>query len=178
MCTDPHPTRRQKIVVASIPCFVGCVLCCNAFLTCGWPTKTPMPAWKVFYSYSHKDEEIRNRLATYLAPVRQQNKILEWHDRKIEPGSNWDSEISDQLNSADLILLFHCCAGSIASSSSANCADTLRRSVATRAACHCRCHRPFIANIHAHLTGYPQPPRTKRTDIRRRQGRGQHAGPP
>ena len=64
-----------------------------------------MAAWKIFYSYSHKDEEIRNRLATYLAPLRQQNKIMEWHDRKIEPGSKWDSEISDQLNSADLILL-------------------------------------------------------------------------
>ena len=43
-------------------------------------------AWRVFYSYSHKDFELRERLATYLAPLRHQGKISEWHDRKIEPG--------------------------------------------------------------------------------------------
>lgn len=62
-------------------------------------------AWRVFYSYSHKDSDLRERLATYLAPLKQQQKISEWHDRKIEPGSNWDTEIDAQLNSADLILL-------------------------------------------------------------------------
>jgi TIR domain-containing protein/HEAT repeat protein len=61
-------------------------------------------AWQVFYSYSHKDAELRERLATYLAPLRQQQKIIEWYDRKIEPGANWDSEISAQLESAHLIL--------------------------------------------------------------------------
>jgi hypothetical protein len=61
--------------------------------------------WRVFYSYSHRDAELRERLGTYLAPLRQQNKIVEWHDRKIEPGADWEREISDQLNSADLILL-------------------------------------------------------------------------
>jgi hypothetical protein len=61
--------------------------------------------WRVFYSYSHRDAELREKLGTYLAPLRQQNKIAEWHDRKIEPGANWEREISDQLDSADLILL-------------------------------------------------------------------------
>jgi hypothetical protein len=62
-------------------------------------------AWRVFYSYSHKDADLRERLGTYLAPLKQQRKISEWTDRKIEPGANWDSEIKAQLNSADLILL-------------------------------------------------------------------------
>ena len=62
-------------------------------------------AWRVFYSYSHKDADLRERLGTYLAPLKQQLKISEWHDRKIEPGANWDTEINDQLDSADLILL-------------------------------------------------------------------------
>jgi HEAT repeat protein len=62
-------------------------------------------AWRVFYSYSHKDSDLRERLGTYLAPLKQQQKISEWHDRKIEPGANWDTEINAQLNSADLILL-------------------------------------------------------------------------
>lgn len=62
-------------------------------------------AWRVFYSYSHKDADLRERLGTYLAPLKQQLKISEWHDRKIEPGADWDTEISAQLDSADLILL-------------------------------------------------------------------------
>jgi len=61
--------------------------------------------WKVFYSYSHRDAELRERLGTYLAPLRQQNKIVEWHDRKIEPGADWEDQISTQLDSAQLILL-------------------------------------------------------------------------
>ena len=62
-------------------------------------------AWRLFYSYSHKDAELRERLGVYLAPLTQQQKIKEWHDREIEPGMNWDTEIHTQLESADLILL-------------------------------------------------------------------------
>src|SRR5215467_8520135 len=61
--------------------------------------------WRLFYSYSHKDTELRDRLGTYLAPLKHQQKISEWHDRKIEPGANWETEISSQLESADLVLL-------------------------------------------------------------------------
>ncbi len=60
--------------------------------------------WKVFYSYSHRDAELRERLGTYLAPLRQQQKIVDWHDRKIEPGANWETEITAQLDAAELIL--------------------------------------------------------------------------
>jgi hypothetical protein len=61
-------------------------------------------AWRVFYSYSHRDAELRERLARYLAPLVRQGKIVEWHDREIEPGTDWESEISDQLEAANLIL--------------------------------------------------------------------------
>jgi hypothetical protein len=61
--------------------------------------------WRVFYSYSHKDVELRDSLATYLAPLVQQKKIAEWYDRKIEPGADWETEIKTELESADLILL-------------------------------------------------------------------------
>ena len=60
--------------------------------------------WRVFYSYAHEDAKLRERLATYLAPLKHQQKIVEWYDRKIEPGSNWETEISSQLESAELIL--------------------------------------------------------------------------
>src|SRR5215468_6097351 len=63
-----------------------------------------MVPWKVFYSYSHRDSDSRERLAMYLAPLRHQKKIVEWYDRQIQPGTDWDKEISEQLNSAHLIL--------------------------------------------------------------------------
>jgi len=61
-------------------------------------------SWRIFYSYAHEDADLRRRLATYLAPLKQQNKIVEWHDRQIQPGANWDAEISENLDSSDLIL--------------------------------------------------------------------------
>jgi hypothetical protein len=61
-------------------------------------------AWCLFYSYSHKDAELREQLGTHLAPLKRRQKIGEWHDRKIEPGANWHTEISSQLETADLIL--------------------------------------------------------------------------
>jgi hypothetical protein len=61
--------------------------------------------WNVFYSYSHRDQELRDRLAVALAPLKRQRKINEWHDRKIEPGVNWDKEINSELERANLILL-------------------------------------------------------------------------
>src|SRR5689334_13496904 len=62
-------------------------------------------AWRIFYSYSHRDTDLRNKLGEHFAPLRQQGKIIEWHDRKIEPGADWEREISDQLASANLIVL-------------------------------------------------------------------------
>jgi hypothetical protein len=61
--------------------------------------------WRVFYSYSHRDGELRDRLGTYLAPLKYHNKIEEWNDRKIEPGADRSKEISAQLASANLVLL-------------------------------------------------------------------------
>lgn len=60
---------------------------------------------RIFYSYSHVDSDLRAKLGTYLAPLVHQKKIEEWHDRKIEPGQDWNSEISAALKSADIILL-------------------------------------------------------------------------
>ena len=62
-------------------------------------------SWRIFYSYSHRDAELRDRLGAYLAPLKYQNKIEEWHDRRIEPGAEWAKGISAQLASAQLILL-------------------------------------------------------------------------
>ncbi|WGS84614.1 toll/interleukin-1 receptor domain-containing protein [Methylomonas sp. UP202] len=59
----------------------------------------------LFYSYSHKDEEIRNELDKHLSILKRQGVISEWYDRKISGGTEWESEIDQQLQSASIILL-------------------------------------------------------------------------
>src|SRR5687768_5501721 len=61
--------------------------------------------WRVFYSYSHKDAELREKLAAALAPLTHQKKIVGWCDREIKPGTEWQSAITEQREQADLILL-------------------------------------------------------------------------
>lgn len=60
---------------------------------------------KVFYSYSHRDEDLRNELEKQLTLLRREQVISTWHDRKIEPGTDWQNEISTHLDEADIILL-------------------------------------------------------------------------
>src|SRR5437868_5155515 len=59
----------------------------------------------VFYSYSHKDEALRNKLETQLQLLERQGYIASWHDYKIVPGQEWANEIDAHLNTADIILL-------------------------------------------------------------------------
>lgn len=60
---------------------------------------------KVFFSYSHKDEALRDDLATHLSLMKRQGVIEAWHDREISAGSESADEIDDNLNAADIILL-------------------------------------------------------------------------
>jgi hypothetical protein len=59
----------------------------------------------VFYSYSHKDERLRDVLATHLSLLRREGVIREWHDRRITPGDTWQQSIDENIDSADIILL-------------------------------------------------------------------------
>lgn len=60
---------------------------------------------KVFFSYCHVDEAMRDRLEVHLSLLRQQGLITTWHDRRIPAGSKVDEVIDANLNSADIILL-------------------------------------------------------------------------
>ncbi|MBN4002841.1 toll/interleukin-1 receptor domain-containing protein [Nostoc sp. LPT] len=62
-------------------------------------------AVKVFFSYSHKDEVLRDELATHLSMMKRQGVIEAWHDREISAGSEWANAIDDNLEVADIILL-------------------------------------------------------------------------
>lgn len=60
---------------------------------------------KVFFSYSHKDEELRNELDKHLSILKRQGIINVWHDRCITGGSEVDKEISNHLKTSNVILL-------------------------------------------------------------------------
>ncbi|NMW19443.1 MAG: toll/interleukin-1 receptor domain-containing protein [Chlorobiaceae bacterium] len=59
----------------------------------------------LFFSYSHKDEELRNELEKHLALLKRQGVISSWHDRRITAGADFDQKISSQLESSEIILL-------------------------------------------------------------------------
>jgi formylglycine-generating enzyme required for sulfatase activity len=60
---------------------------------------------KVFCSYSHNDEPLKDELAKHLTMLERQGITSTWHDRKIPPGKEWDQQINENLNTADIILL-------------------------------------------------------------------------
>lgn len=60
---------------------------------------------EVFFSYSHKDEELRDALAVHLKLLQRQGVITAWHDREITAGTEWAGEIDEKINSARIILL-------------------------------------------------------------------------
>jgi hypothetical protein len=68
----------------------------------GHLTSGPMT---VFYSYSHKDEALRERLETHLKLLKRQGIIQDWHDRRISAGTEWEGQIDQYLESAHIILL-------------------------------------------------------------------------
>jgi len=59
----------------------------------------------LFFSYSHKDEALRNDLETHLALLKRQGVISSWHDRRITAGGDIDETISSELESSQIILL-------------------------------------------------------------------------
>src|SRR5438874_13222960 len=62
-------------------------------------------AVKIFFCYAHEDELYLNKLKAYLRPLQRQELIDVWHDRDISAGTEWEQEISQRLNEAQIILL-------------------------------------------------------------------------
>jgi hypothetical protein len=61
-------------------------------------------ALKVFFCYAHEDEALLNKLKTHLRPLQRQGLIDMWYDRDISAGAEWEQEINNHLNTADIIL--------------------------------------------------------------------------
>ena len=60
---------------------------------------------KLFFSYSHKDESLRDELQIHLTSLQRQGILDTWHDRRIDAGEDFSKSISKNLDSADIILL-------------------------------------------------------------------------
>lgn len=60
---------------------------------------------KIFISYSHKDKLIKDALVKHLYPFVLNNQIEIWEDGIIEAGDDWDDEIKEKLDQANLVLL-------------------------------------------------------------------------
>jgi len=64
-----------------------------------------MPTPSVFISYSHKDEEWKDRVVTHLRVLQMQDMLDVWDDRRIEAGDEWRAEIENALNAASVAVL-------------------------------------------------------------------------
>lgn len=60
---------------------------------------------RVFMSYSHNDEGLRDQLEVQLAMLQRQGLVEVWHDRRMLAGDRLDWTISKELDEADIILL-------------------------------------------------------------------------
>jgi hypothetical protein len=59
----------------------------------------------VFLSYSREDEHWLIELEKHLEPLRLSHLIESWHDGHISPGEEWDLQIKNQIDRAEIILL-------------------------------------------------------------------------
>jgi hypothetical protein len=60
---------------------------------------------RIFISYAHEDEELKNELDKHLKALKRSSKVEVWNDRKLMAGEDWDASIMSELAQANIILL-------------------------------------------------------------------------
>lgn len=60
---------------------------------------------KLFISYSHKDETLVSNFISHISPLKNNGIISEWYDRKIETGEEFQEDIDNNLENADIVCL-------------------------------------------------------------------------
>jgi len=60
---------------------------------------------EIFFSYSHKDQALREELESHLRPLQDRGLINSWYDHAIPAGEDWESHIDERLASAQIVLL-------------------------------------------------------------------------
>jgi AraC-like DNA-binding protein len=69
------------------------------------PARDTMTAPSIFISYSHKDEEWKDRLVTHLGVLANEGILNIWEDRQIEAGDDWKPEIEEAICNASVAIL-------------------------------------------------------------------------
>ena len=59
----------------------------------------------VFISYAHEDEAMKNDLDKHLIMLKRSDKIEVWTDKAVLAGDEWDVNIQEAMQKADIILL-------------------------------------------------------------------------
>jgi tetratricopeptide (TPR) repeat protein len=54
----------------------------------------------IFYSYAHEDKKLVEKLINHMG-----KEYITWYDGMIPPGEDWNKQIEEHLNAADIILL-------------------------------------------------------------------------
>lgn|SRR5574341_542913 len=60
---------------------------------------------QIFFSYSHKDEKLMNKVRQQLIPFEREGILVKWYDREIRAGQEWNPAIKRRLLSSHIILL-------------------------------------------------------------------------
>lgn len=60
---------------------------------------------KIFFCYAREDEPLLNKLKSHLRPLQREGLIEVWYDRDISAGTEWEAEIKQHLNTAQIVLL-------------------------------------------------------------------------
>lgn len=60
---------------------------------------------KVFIAYAHEDTDLKDKLFSHLNVPNVQELLDVWHDGEIKPGVEWESDIHENLEKADIVLL-------------------------------------------------------------------------
>jgi len=64
-----------------------------------------MSTRRIFISYSHNDEEWKNRVESHLGVLARQGLLDVWSDRKIAVGDEWFDAIEQEIGQADAAIL-------------------------------------------------------------------------
>lgn len=72
-----------------------------------WPINedTEKGLFKVFISYSHKDEKWKNLLLNHLGVLEQEGFLEVWDDNRLTAGDDWNAEIERAINSSNVAIL-------------------------------------------------------------------------
>jgi len=82
-------TREEAdISVMAVSCAFGCYMI-RQFGMLGGPKGSDTVPATIFYSYSHKDEKAREKLASHLALLKRSGLITDWSDRQIDAGQQF-----------------------------------------------------------------------------------------